>query len=308
MAIDYHIPVLVQEVVRSLKAEEASIIIDATLGDGGHTQALLEAMPPSGRVVAFEMDSQAIDRARIRLAHFNERLTIFQSNFSKVGQVLTTAGVAKVDGLVADLGVSHLQISNPEKGFMFSASGPLRMKMSTEMPLDAEAIINDLGESELDGIIREFGEEREHKRITRAIVKERMQRRIRTTDELASIVRKVAHPRYTIKTLARVFQAIRISVNSEIENLQIFLPQAINLLRKNGIMAIISYHSLEDRAVKEFMHRQAFPCECPPDLPYCVCGKKPGLRIIGKLIKPGPEEIAANPNARSAKLRVVEKF
>ena len=308
MLIEYHKPVLVQEVVRSLKASQALVMVDATLGDGGHSQALLEAMPDSGHVLALDMDAEAIDRAKIRLASFADRFTAYQGNFGKIEAILGEEWVGAIDGVIADLGISRLQISDPEKGFMFSASGPLSMKMGADLPLSADTVVNEFSESELGRIIKEYGEERDYRRISRAIVRKRDQSRINTTEELASIIRKVANPRYTIKTLARVFQAIRVFVNAEIENLQAFLPQAIRLLKVGGRLAVISYHSLEDRTVKEFMRHEAFPCICPPDLPVCNCGKKPGMRIVSKLIKPNQEEIADNPNARSAKLRIAEKL
>ncbi len=308
MLFEYHKPVLVQEVVRSLKANQALAIVDATLGDGGHSQALLEAMPDYGRVLATDVDAEAIDRAKSRLGKFSGRLTVYQRNFGKIEAILGKEWVGGIDGIIADLGVSRLQFSDPEKGFMFSASGPLSMKMGAGQRRSADGVVNELSESELAKIIREYGEEKDYKRISHAIVRRRDVGRINTTDELAAIVRKVANPRYAIKTLARVFQAIRIFVNAEIENLQAFLPQALRLLKPGGRLSVISYHSLEDRVVKEFMQREAFPCVCPPDLPVCVCGKKPSLKIVGKLIRPSEEEISDNPNARSARMRTAEKL
>ncbi len=306
--VEYHKPVLVKEVIRFLRADHALAIADATLGDGGHSQALLEAMPDRGRVLALDLDADAIARAKSRLASFSGRLTVYQGNFGRIEAILGEEWKGGLDGIIADLGVSRLQISDPAKGFMFSASGPLDMRMGADRSLSAENVVNDLSEIELGKIIKEYGEERDYKRISRAIVRKREQGRIDTTDKLAAIIRDVANPRFTIKTLARVFQAIRIFVNEEIDNLRAFLPQALRLLKPMGRLAIISYHSLEDRIVKEFMQREAFPCVCPPDLPVCVCGKKASLKIVGKLITPSEEEIADNPNARSAKLRIAEKL
>jgi len=308
LSIDYHKSVLVSEVLTYLKAETAALIIDATLGDGGHSLALLEAMPDNGKVYGIDLDRDALARAKARLSRFGERFHVIEGNFGDLEALLQEHGVGQVDGVLADLGVSRLQITLADKGFTFSDSGPLTMTMSSETQVNAESVVNDLSEDELARVIWEFGEEREARRIARAIVSQRRLGRIETTGQLADIVRRTVRSRFAVKSLARVFQAIRIYVNREMENLEKFLPQALEVLRPGGRLAVISYHSLEDRKVKEFMQKQANPCECPPELPRCVCGKKPRLKIATKLIRPDEQEVAANPSARSAKMRVAEKL
>lgn len=306
--INYHKSVLVEKVVENLNVTTAALIIDATLGDGGHAYALLQAMPEDGRVIGIDLDPDALARSKQRLSQFGERFQAIEGNFGDLEALLEKHGVRNVDGVLADLGISQLQITDASKGFMYSGSGPLAMTMGNRSSLNAETVVNELSEDELARVIWKYGEERDAKRIARAIVSQRRLHRITTTDQLADIVRKTVRHRFVVKTLARVFQAIRIYVNKELESLERFLPQAENVLRSGGRLVVISYHSLEDRRVKEFFRKEANPCECPPELPQCVCGKKPRLKIINKLIRPTAEEIAHNPSARSAKMRVAEKI
>ena len=284
------------------------MLIDGTLGDGGHTLLMLKAMPEHGRVLAVEQDQDAINRSKKRLSGFADRFQVVHGNFRDLESLSLGQGVTKVDGVLVDLGVSYLQLSDARKGFMFSASGPLDMRMDKTLPTSAEDVVNEFSESELARVVWMYGEERQSKRIARAIVSQRQKVKIETTEQLATIVRNVVGPKFSVKSLARVFQAIRIYVNNELESLQQFLPQAVNLLKTGGRLAVISYHSLEDRLVKEFIQKEAHPCECPPEFPQCVCGKKARLIKVGKLIRPTAEEIAHNSSARSAKLRVAEKL
>ncbi|NOY59961.1 MAG: 16S rRNA (cytosine(1402)-N(4))-methyltransferase RsmH [Calditrichaeota bacterium] len=304
----YHKPVLVDHVVRSLEAAHAKVVFDATLGDGGYAEAILRAMPSSGKLYGIDRDPQALARARKRLAVFSDRFSAIEGNFADLEHIASKAGVEAADGIVADLGVSYLQISDPGRGFMFSKSGPLSMQMGQDAEFSAEDVVNTFSEKELARIIKMYGEERGAKRIARAIVARRNNNKIETTKELADIVRSVVSSRFAVKSLARVFQAIRIFVNKELDSLDLFLPQALQLLRKDGYLIVLSYHSLEDRKVKSFMHKEQHPCTCPPDLPVCVCGKKPRLQIIGKMIRPSSEEAARNPNSRSAKMRIARKL
>ena len=290
-----------------MKSAQAELIVDATLGDGGYALAILQAMPPTGRVIGIDRDREAIERAERRLASFGSRFKALRGNFRDLEKLLHSVGVDKVDGVVADLGLSTLQISDPARGFTFSQSGPLLMIMGDDADRTAEDVVNEYDESELARIIRTYGEERAAGRIARAIAARRREKRITTTDDLADIVRSVVGGRYAIKSLARVFQAIRIHINAELENLSAFLPQALEVLKPGGRMAVVSYHSLEDRMVKQFMQVEQNPCICPPELPMCVCGRKPRLMMIGKIIRPTPEEVNLNPSSRSAKLRIAEK-
>lgn len=304
----YHIPVLLNKVVEYLQASRARLIVDVTLGDGGYSEAILKAMPNEGQVIGIDRDETAIRRATERLSWCSERLIALRGNFAEIAELLAAKGIHSVDGVVADLGVSTLQIVDPGRGFMFSGSGPLLMQMGSDAEFTAEQVVNDFPEEELAEIIKKFGEERAAKRIARAIAKARARRRIADTETLAKIVKSVVPERTNIKTLARVFQGIRIFVNKELESLELFLPQAVELMRQGSRLVIVSYHSLEDRIVKQFMARSENPCICPPGMPMCVCGKKATLKRIGKLIKPSVEEIMENPRSRSAKMRVAEKL
>jgi 16S rRNA (cytosine1402-N4)-methyltransferase len=304
----YHKPVLLQSVIESLNLTTGRIFCDVTLGDGGYSQAILERLIKGGRVYGFDWDEQALGRAGRRLAAFGESFVAVKGNFKDLTVLLHRLNVQAVDGIVCDLGVSTIQISVPERGFMFSVSGPLDMRMSTDSGQSAAEVINTAGERELADIIFQYGEERLARRIAAAIVRERSKKAIATTADLAEIVRRVVGERFVIKSLARVFQSFRIYVNDELDNLQQFLPQALEMLTFGGRLAIVEYHSLEARIIKDFMHRESHPCTCPKDLPRCACGKKPRLRVIHKLIKASAEEISNNPSARSARLRVFEKI
>lgn len=305
---DYHTPVLVDQVVRSFKSVRVQVVFDVTLGDGGYAEALLGEIPSLIRLYGIDRDPHALARAKKRLSVFGDRFSAIEGNFADIERIAATHGVETVDGIVADLGVSSLQIRDPGRGFMFSKSGPLSMQMGQDAEFSADDVVNTFGEDDLARIIKDYGEERGAKRIARAIVARRRYKKIETTKELADVVRSVVGSRFAVKSLARVFQAIRIFVNKEMESLELFLPQALHLLRRDGCLVVLSYHSLEDRKVKSFMKREQNPCTCPPDLPICVCGKKPRLQIIGKVIKPTTEEIARNPNSRSAKMRVARKL
>jgi len=304
----YHKPVLLNEVLESLNLDSGRIFCDATLGDGGHSRAILQGLSGEGKVFGIDRDAQAIERAQQRLAEFGNRFRTMKGNFSDIEKLLRENSVESVDGIVCDLGVSMLQISDPNRGFMYSASGPLNMKMQTGGDFSAADVINDFSEKEIADIIFKYGEERQSRRIAGAIVRRRAQKRIETTGDLADVVRHVVGDRFIIKTLARVFQAIRIYVNDELGSLERFLPQALNMLSVGGRLAVIEYHSLEARLVKDFMYRETHPCTCPKDLPQCICGKQPRLKIVKKLVKPGESELLSNPNSRSARLRVMEKI
>lgn len=304
----YHKPVLLQSVLESLNLPTGRLFCDMTLGDGGYSQAILERLPKNGRVYGFDLDEQALDRAGERLSCYGESFVAGKGNFKDLTALLHSVGVQVVDGIVCDLGISTLQISVPERGFMFSASGPLDMRMSADSGQSAADVINTADERELADIIFQYGEERQARRIAAALVRERSKRPLASTADLAEIVRRVVGDRFVIKSLARVFQSFRIYVNDELNNLQQFLPQALDMLTVGGRLAIVEYHSLEARIIKDFMHRESHPCTCPKDLPFCACGKKPRLRVIHKLIKASAEEVGNNPSARSARLRVLEKI
>jgi len=298
----------VREVLELLRAREARLVYDVTAGDGGHMEAFLQVMPGAGRISGIDRDPQALQRLRQRLASYADRIQVVQGNFCDLQTLLAQSDQGHVDAILADLGISTLQITDPEKGFSFSADGPLAMQMDPQSGLSAETVVNEFDEEKLGEIIRTLGEERAWRRIARAVVRERSRSRIVSTGQLAGIIRAAVPGPHTIKSCARVFQSLRIFVNDELRNLELFLPQALAALRPGGRLGVISFHSLEDRIVKEFIRSEADPCTCPPKLPICVCGAVPQLRPVGRLVVPSAAEMAANPRARSARLRVAEKL
>lgn len=304
----FHKSVLLEEVLEALDPASGRIFCDVTLGDGGHTKAILMSLGATGLVIGIDRDAQAIERAQQRLAPFGDRFKALHGNFADLKELLTTINIRQVDGIVCDLGVSMLQISEPSRGFMFSAIGPLDMRMQVDKGLSAEKIINELSESQIADIIWRYGEERKSRRIAHAIVKARQEKHLTTTADLAAAVRRAVGEQFIIKSLARVFQSFRIYINDEMNSLERFLPQAVALLRPGGRLAVIEYHSLESRLVKDFIYRETHPCVCPKDLPHCMCGRKPSIKIVHKLVKATATELATNPSARSARLRVVERL
>jgi 16S rRNA (cytosine1402-N4)-methyltransferase len=304
----FHQPVLAEAVSEFLLAANVNLIVDVTLGDGGHTLALLEKGGAELRVIGLDADAQALAQAQTRLQNYQERCRLAQGNFRSLTQVLGSLGVTNVDAILADLGVSSRQIDQPERGFSYLEDGPLDMRMNPDLPHTAAGLLARLEREELKKIFREYGEEKLAGRIATAIVKQRLQRPLQRTGDLRQVVEKVVKGPHRIKSLARIFQALRIAVNEELEALSEFLPAALAALRPGGRLAVISYHSLEDRIVKQFFKAQEKGCTCPPEFPACVCGKQAQLRILtSKPVTPGPEEIAANSRARSARLRVAEK-
>lgn len=304
---DYHVPVLVREVIAFLLTEKSVTLVDATVGDGGHSLALLEANPHI-RVIGLDVDPQSLAVAQQRLAKFKNRFSLVNRNFRHMTSLLTANGIIAVDGVLADLGMSSRQIDRPERGFSYLDEGPLDLRLNPSLPQTAAELMAALEQDELVRLLRDYGEERQARPIARAIVQQRRRHPIRTTTDLRLIIEGVVRGPHRIKSLARVFQALRIAVNEELQALQEFLQQAFSLLASGGRMALISYHSLEDRIVKEFFRAQALPCTCPPEFPVCVCGKKSQAVILTpKPVTPGPEELAANRRSRSAKLRVLQK-
>jgi 16S rRNA (cytosine1402-N4)-methyltransferase len=304
----FHAPVLVAPVLQFLLTAETRTIIDATLGDGGHSLALLEKGGAELRVIGIDADAEALAVAPTRLAQFAGRFQSIQGNFRSLASLLGSLGVTSVDGVLADLGVSSRQIDQPERGFSYFQDGPLDMRMNPNLPHTATHLLATLEQEALKRIFRDYGEEKLAAPIARAIAKQRAQRPLQRTSDLRQIVEKIVHGPNRVKSLARIFQALRIAVNEELEALNEFLAQALALLRPGGRLVVISYHSLEDRIVKQFFKGQAKGCTCPPEFPVCVCGKQSQLSILtAKPIAPGPEEIAANSRARSARLRAAQK-
>ncbi len=301
-----HIPVLRETVIDHLNARPGAALIDATLGAGGHAEAWLEATSPDGRVLGFDRDEAAIRVARARLAHFGERAQAVHAPYAQMAAIAPRHGFEAVDAVLFDLGFSSLQIDDPARGFSFRAEGPLDMRFDTTQGQTAADLVNTLTEEELADLIARHGEERYARRIARAIIAARP---LTSTGELAGVVaRAVPRSRERIHPATRTFQALRIAVNDELGQLESALPQAVSLLKPGGRLAVIGFHSLEDRMVKQFVRREASDCICPPRQPVCTCDHRATLRIITrKPVTATEAEVTANPRARSAKLRVAER-
>jgi 16S rRNA (cytosine1402-N4)-methyltransferase len=305
-----HTPVLIQEVMGLLKPKPGERYLDGTLGGGGHTKEILLRSSPDGRVLALDLDEDAVRAARHRLSEYEDRLTIRQASFNSAKDILTDLGWGPLDGVVLDLGVSSHQFDTAERGFSFQASAPLDMRMDRRQRLTALEIINAFPESEISRILTEYGEEPRARRIAAAIVAERKRRTVETTTDLAEIVAKAKGKRSRGHHPAtQTFQALRIAVNRELETLREFLENGYQLLRPGGRMVVISFHSLEDRLVKTAFRRWSQSCLCPATALKCECGWSQKVqRLTKKPIIASPEEVRANPRARSAKLRAVVRI
>ncbi|MFL5719614.1 MAG: 16S rRNA (cytosine(1402)-N(4))-methyltransferase RsmH [Chloroflexota bacterium] len=308
-----HLPVLVDEVLEMLAPAPGSLHIDATLGGGGHAERILEAANPDGRLLGLDADALAIARVEERLRSlYGDRLVLRQANFRELADVAPGAGFAAVDGCLFDLGLSSYQLADRERGFGFRAGGPLDMRFDTTRGVPAAELLASLDAAELTALFRRYGEEPKAPRIARAIVEARKVAPVATAEELAALVERVAppNPRLRRRThpATRVFQALRIAVNEELEALQAGLAAALDLLRPGGRLVVLSYHSLEDRIVKRFINAERRGCTCPPQAPVCVCGREPRLRLVTKDMTPTAAEIDANPRARSARLRAAERL
>jgi 16S rRNA (cytosine1402-N4)-methyltransferase len=309
-----HLPVLAEEVLAMLAPRSGSLQIDATLGGGGHTERILEAANPDGRLLGLDADPAAIARVERRLHPvYGDRLVLRQANFRELAEVAPAAGFGAVDGTLFDLGLSSFQLADTERGFGFRAGGPLDMRFDASRGVPAAELLATLDADELTALFRRYGEEPKAGRIARAIVDARRDTPIETAEELAALVERVLppNPRQPRRThpATRLFQALRIAVNEELEALEAGLAAAVDLLRPGGRLVVLSYHSLEDRIVKRFLAAERRGCVCPPELPVCVCGRNPRLRLLTrKSITPTPEEVAANPRSRSARLRAAERL
>ncbi len=310
---DGHVPVLAGEVLEFLAPAAGSLQIDGTVGGGGHTERILEATSPDGRLLGLDADGAAVARVARRLARFGDRLVLRQANFRDLGTVAPDAGFGQVDGLLLDLGLSSYQLADRERGFSFRATGPLDMRFDTSRGVPASELLATLDVDELIALFRRYGEEPFAGRIARAIERERAAMPIETADQLAAIVERVVpgapRGRRRIHPATRIFQALRIAVNEELDALEEVLRSGVELLRPGGRLVVLSYHSLEDRIVKRFIAAERRGCVCPPELPACVCGRSPRLRRVGpSSVTPGDDELAANPRSRSARLRAAERL
>ena len=307
MSLPVHVPVLLDEILAGLQPQLGGYFVDCTVGLGGHAAAILEKISPSGRLLGIDADPEAIKLSQDKLGDYGEAVTLVNDNFINLEAICKRYHFHPVDGILFDLGVSSLQLDTAERGFSFHLDAPLNMRFDPGQGLTASDIVNSFSEQELAKLIEKYGEERHSRRIARYIVQNRP---IATTVELASLVEQaLGGKRAKIHPATRTFMALRIAVNSELQNLELALKQTINLLRPGGRLTVISYHSLEDRIVKQFMRYAASSCLCPPGTVICRCGHVPTLKLISrKVIKPTSLEIESNPRSRSAKLRIAERL
>jgi 16S rRNA (cytosine1402-N4)-methyltransferase len=302
-----HLPVLLEESIAGLAIRPGGRYIDGTLGLGGHAERILEASSPDGRLLGIDVDPNALTRAQARLSRFGDRAQVIKGNFRRLGRLSAESGFADVDGILLDLGVSSLQLSAGGRGFSFQHDAPLDMRMDPTLDRTAADLVNDLRCTDLAELLHHYGEEPSAVRIARAIVRRRP---FRTTAELAGAI-EVAAPRRgaRLHPATRTFQALRIAVNDELESLKQALDASLGLLRSGGRLAVISFHSLEDRIVKGFFREESRDCLCPPQLPVCICSHKAALRLVqASAVNASPAEVAANPRSRSAHLRVAARI
>ena len=306
-----HVSVLLREAVDGLNIKPDGIYVDGTLGGGGHSLEIAKQLTKGGHLYGIDRDMDAIEAAGERLKEYSDRFTAVHGNFYNAAEILDELGVEKIDGFILDLGVSSHQLDEADRGFSYMQDAPLDMRMDREAPYSAYNVVNEKSEKELNDIIFKYGEEKWAKRIAQFIVAERAEKPIETTGELVEVIKKAVpkgarrdgpHP------AKRTFQAIRIEVNGELAILDKAVDSMTDKLNEGGRMCIITFHSLEDRIIKNAMRRHENPCTCPPEFPVCVCGKvQDGKVITRKPIIPSDEELEVNPRARSAKLRIMER-
>lgn len=305
MNADSHVPVLFDEVLELLQPQPNGRYIDGTVGAGGHTAGLLQKSAPSGRVLVFDKDAEALAFARKQLKLFGDRVTYVHASYAEMGSLAPAHGFAQVDGILLDLGLSSRQLDDAQRGFSFMKEGPLDMRFDTSQGETAADLVNNLEEAALADIFWRYGEEKSSRKIARMIVAERP---FTTTTQLAEKIAQTVRRRGRIHPATQVFQALRIAVNRELETVETGVMAALELLGQNGRLAVISFHSLEDRFVKQTFRRLSQDCICPPDQPVCTCGGVAKFRLITrKAVQASAEEIAQNSRSRSARLRVIEK-
>ena len=310
-----HIPVLFQAVLDGLQIRPNDRYIDATVGGGGHAAGILAASSPNGRLLGLDRDPAALDEARARLAAYGERVTLVHSSFAHLRESARAHDFVPTAGILLDLGLSSLQLADPTRGFAFLADGPLDMRFDPQAGgITAAELVDECSVDELTRLLYRYGEEKRARRIAEAMVAARP---LRTTGELVSVIERAMGAasrssrgrRERIHLATRTFQALRIAVNDELAALEAALPQAVEILAPGGRLAVISFHSLEDRMVKRFMRQESRDCICPPETPVCICDHRASLRLITrKPVRPTTDEVADNPRARSARLRVAERL
>ncbi|MBU6447696.1 16S rRNA (cytosine(1402)-N(4))-methyltransferase RsmH [Patescibacteria group bacterium] len=318
----FHTPVLLREVLQYLQPKPGDVFVDGTLGGAGHAAEFARAVAPNGTVVGIDLDPAAVQAAeqRIKAQNIKSNTIFIQGNYRDIGLILAARNITQANGILIDIGISSYDLNASQRGFTFQKDEPLDMRFNPDehpenkrkQPLTAQFIINHYSEKELKNIFDEYGEEKFSGRIAKAILAERQQKAINSTLELFQIIKKSLPAAIRFKagdSARRIFQALRIEVNAELDNLTAFLPEAFRLLVPQGRLAVISFHSLEDRIVKQYFAEMARGCICPPDFPKCVCGRNPLARIITKKpVTASPEEISENPRSAPAKMRVIEKI
>ncbi|ADI01567.1 16S rRNA (cytosine(1402)-N(4))-methyltransferase RsmH [Syntrophothermus lipocalidus] len=306
-----HVPVLLEEAVSMLALQPDGVYVDCTVGGGGHLACLVQKLGEKATIIGIDKDAKALEEARKKLANVSSKLILIHGDFRRLQVILKMHGISEIHGIVLDLGVSSFQLDDASRGFSYQEEGPLDMRMNTDQQLSAWHLVNEWSEERLALIIRELGEERYARRIAREIVRERQQRPINTTFELVEVIKRAvpAQAKKDKHPARRTFQALRIAVNEELEALEEVLPQAVEVLASEGRIAVITFHSLEDRIVKTFFKRESLGCLCPSDQPVCTCNHRARLKIVTKRpITPTEAELARNPRSRSAKLRIAEKI
>jgi len=307
----HHVPIMLPEVMELLKPERGGLFVDGTLGGGGHSEGILSRLS-SGRLYGIDRDGNAIAAASARLAPFGDKFKAIRGNFFDMKELLMAEGVSGVDGILLDLGVSSHQLDTPERGFSYHEDAPLDMRMDDRAALSAYDVVNGYGVEELAGIIKDYGEERFAFRVANAIAREREKQPINSTVQLAEIIKSAipaANRREGPHPARRTFQAIRIEVNGELAELGRAIENAHDLLNPGGVLAVITFHSLEDRIVKQAFKKFENPCTCDPRAPMCTCGKVPTAKILTKKpLAPGDDELEMNPRSRSSKLRGIQKL
>ena len=300
-----HEPVLYEEVLAALEVVAGGLYVDGTVGAGGHARGILQASAPDGHLLGLDVDPVALQISRRRLAPFGERVTLVQASYVTMTSHVAALGHGPVDGVLLDLGMSSMQVDDPQRGFSFQSTGPLDMRFGATASRTAEELVNTLPERELADLIYQYGEEPASRAIARAIVAARP---LQTTTELAAVVARAVRQRRKLHPATRTFQALRIAVNEELQWLQDGLDAALTVLKPGGVLAAISFHSLEDRIVKRWMAREARDCICPTEVLECVCGHRAQIDVLTrKPVQPGTREIGRNPRSRSAKLRAARK-
>jgi len=304
----HHTPVLLNESLEYLVTDKSGIYFDGTLGFGGHSEEILKLLDPGASLVATDIDIDAFNFSKKK---FNEekRMNIYNFNFSQIGIISKIESISGFTGIFVDLGVSSFQLDNPSSGFTYREKAKLDLRMDKEKAINAADIVNSFSEKDIANIIYEFGEEKNSRKIARKIVEKRAIRKIETTEDLKNIIAQITPERFLTKTLSRVFQALRIYVNDELGVLKTFLTDSVSLLKKGGRMVVLSYHSLEDRIVKEAFKYETLDCICPKEFPVCQCEKERRLKILTKKpVLPSENEVGLNYRARSAKLRAAERI